>query len=660
MKTLLTRLFLSTFFSAIAFVANSQVLFERSYSEFKDARKFSETDDGGYIVAGTSDAIGTDDMALIKLDQDGNLEWSNLYGNGVDQDWGEAAVQTLDGGYILVGGSDDVSFIVKTDELGDVEWQGYYDFGNVKRATDVLALDDTSYIVTGGTVDGFSNSDAGIARIDKNGDVMWSWSIPSASWTCCSYKPQIYRVIALSDGNILAVGSRFSGSSGSGYAIKIDEDGSVIWERRVTAFNRIYSATELSDGNIILSGRGAGSTYGVLAKIDAGANLIWTKEYTESTTSSYYPALHGVAETEDEDLLISAHSYDGKVLIIRANVFGLIQESYQVSSMFDASSENEESLLILPTSDDAFLIARGGIVKKFNADLSSVCGLSPTTYSDADQVNAIWSTTLTKNTSYFEPFKTFLDGPTGASSTLICETVICNVVASFDVSTSEVCDGELITFSSTGDGSTFEWYDEGTLFGSTETVNYAPSGAGDHTIELIAIDGSCDDATEETVSVIALPNVTVSQSGSVLTADEAGLTYQWVDCDDSYSEIPGATAQSFTASSNGSYAVIVNDGTCSDTSDCYTVMDVGFDELNDELLVQLHPNPTDGILYLNVATTEGYTYQLINIVGETILSSDGVKNGNVQISLDHLPAGQYFLKVNVVDKVMTKKVVLAN
>jgi len=89
-----------------------------------------QTFDGGYIVVGEtySYGIGTPDSSnvyLIKTDSEGNMEWECTYG-GNGQDYGTSVSQTDDGGYIIAGVYDqgphtDV-YLIKTDSLGNVDW----------------------------------------------------------------------------------------------------------------------------------------------------------------------------------------------------------------------------------------------------------------------------------------------------------------------------------------------------------------------------------------------------------------------------------------------------------------------------------------------------------------------------------------------------------
>jgi len=111
----------------------------------------------------------------------------------------------------------------------------------------------------------------------------------------------------------------------------------------------------------------------------------------------------------------------------------------------------------------------------------------------------------------------------------------------------------------------------------------------------------CDSIIETTVNAVTI-DPGVAQVGAVLTANEAGVTYQWLNCP-GMTPISGATSQSFTATANGDYAVIVSNSSCIDTSICITVTGVGIETLLSAYEVIIYPNPTEGIINIEFPET---------------------------------------------------------
>ena len=146
--------------------------------------------------------------------------------------------------------------------------------------------------------------------------------------------------------------------------------------------------------------------------------------------------------------------------------------------------------------------------------------------------------------------------------------------------------------------------------------------------------------------VFSTPDTTVNQVGSTLTAGTAGVSYQWLDCNNGFAAIPGATNQSFIPATGGSYALSIFDGSCADTSACYPV---GFMDLYENDVfgkITAYPNPTNGQLTIDLG--DPYSSALINVKsidGKLISSEKYLSSTLVHIEM---PAenGTYLIEVS--------------
>ncbi|MBT5403219.1 MAG: T9SS type A sorting domain-containing protein, partial [Crocinitomicaceae bacterium] len=144
--------------------------------------------------------------------------------------------------------------------------------------------------------------------------------------------------------------------------------------------------------------------------------------------------------------------------------------------------------------------------------------------------------------------------------------------------------------------------------------------------------------------IIDSVDTTVTPSGFLLTANQSGASYQWLDCP-AMTPISGAVGQSYSATSNGDYAVIISYNGCTDTSGCYTVNSVGIMENDFETDVLIYPNPTDG----NFSIDLGSIYETIDVTirdasGKLIQSKTYTSSQILRLKLDEA-AGIYVLVI---------------
>lgn len=91
---------------------------------------------------------------------------------------------------------------------------------------------------------------------------------------------------------------------------------------------------------------------------------------------------------------------------------------------------------------------------------------------------------------------------------------------------------------------------------------------------------------------------TVASNGFTLTANATGASYQWINCT-TKTVIAGATAKTFTPAVTGSYAVVVMQGSCGDTSACNSVFGSGITDVN-HAAAAIYPNPTSGAVSIEL------------------------------------------------------------
>jgi len=157
--------------------------------------------DGRYIVATftNSFAAGDYDMWLLKTDAYGDTLWSKFYGGPYDELGYYMDLQlTADGGYILAGStysfglgipSDNNAYLIKTDSQGNVEWSNVYGDSDQDEAWAVQQTTDGGYIISAWTTTSVcaGGSDSYLIRTDSDGDTLWTKTIGGA-WNDGAHK----------------------------------------------------------------------------------------------------------------------------------------------------------------------------------------------------------------------------------------------------------------------------------------------------------------------------------------------------------------------------------------------------------------------------------------------------------------------------------------
>ena len=275
-----------------------------------------QTADGGYIIAGTTTSYGagSHDCYLVKTDASGNMEWQQTYGDS-DNDGAYWVQQTSDGGYIIAGdtasydiGEYDV-LLIKTDNLGNVEWQQNYGDSDWDYAESVYQTSDGGYITAGETCINDEDGDAYLVKTDASGNITWQTIFGGSGYDAA------YSVCQASDGGYIAAGYTVPEAGGAGDILlfKTDSSGNVIWDEAIggSVDEYTYSVRQTSDGGFIIAGAtcsyGAGQYDMYIVKTDASGNTEWEK--TVGGASSEGTA-YGV-QTADGGYIIfgDTHSY---------------------------------------------------------------------------------------------------------------------------------------------------------------------------------------------------------------------------------------------------------------------------------------------------------------------------------------------------------------
>ncbi|MEO8086404.1 MAG: T9SS type A sorting domain-containing protein [Bacteroidota bacterium] len=314
-------------FLSIVFETQAQSKFTRLFwqniGEIFKSSSVIEISGGGYVMAGTvkdSAAGSLTDVFLAKFSSIGDTVWTRRIAAGGTEDVYDIQ-QTNDGGYILTGYSDASGYgilLLKTDSLGYVSWAkvfgNFYEFGYSVRQNA-----DNGYIIAA-----HSSQGGLIIRTNSMGDTLWTKNYGLGSGSEASYAEE-------TPGGDFIIALNVDSNSFDQYALilKVTSSGSLIWARKVgSLFGSTslitYDIKQTMDGGYLLTGE-ENMTFSeiIVLKFDSNGNLSFGKMIDPAAENFY---LLKATELADSTYLIvnSFHSSmaNGGTFFVRLNQAG--------------------------------------------------------------------------------------------------------------------------------------------------------------------------------------------------------------------------------------------------------------------------------------------------------------------------------------------------
>ena len=233
----------------------------------------------GYTYSDDGNVVGNhgnSDAWVVKLDADGAIQWQRCYG-GTDYDVGLFVANTSDGGYVFCGQTysddNDVSgnhggsdaWVVKLNQNGIIEWQNCVGGTSSDLALSLVQTTDLGYIVAGttrsndGDVSGnHGNNDAWVFKLSQTGTLVWQ--------KCYGGSDQEYAAsidFSTSGGYIFAGYATSYNGDVSGlrgdrdfWVVSIDPSGNIEWQKCLggTGPEEAKSITKTDAGHYYVSG----------------------------------------------------------------------------------------------------------------------------------------------------------------------------------------------------------------------------------------------------------------------------------------------------------------------------------------------------------------------------------------------------------------------
>jgi hypothetical protein len=331
-----------------------------------------QTSDGGYVIAGATRSFGAGDwdVYVVKLDANGNLQWTKTIG-GPETEEGNSLIQTSDGGYVIAGATNSSGagyvdfYVVKLDADGNLQWTKTIGGPGYEIGHSLIQTSDGGYAIAGETYSfGAGGKDVYVVKLDADGNLQWTKTIGGKGWEAG------FSLIQTSDGGYAIAG--YTSSFGAGqldvYVVKLDADGNLQWTKTIGGKEEDVgtSIIQTSDGGYVIGGGtrsfGAGGTDVYVVKLDANGNLQWTKTIggkKEDLGSS-------LIQTSDDGYAIAGvtNSFGAggtDVYVVKLGANGNLQWTKTIR----AKSKNLIKSSIIQTSDGSYVFA--GTTRSFGA-----------------------------------------------------------------------------------------------------------------------------------------------------------------------------------------------------------------------------------------------------------------------------------------------------
>jgi hypothetical protein len=218
----------------------------------------NRTSDGNIILTGTRKPYAIDPKVyLIKTDTSGNKFWEHVYSNLPGDVQGYSVISTTDGGYAIgafqyyhVPPSDETGdpLVIKTDSLGNFEWVKNLG-GNFSDSHVMLALSTDGNILAYCTYAVLNNPGSDsykspqLTKLDNNGSIIWERRY---------LKPKHFtypgNLHVDNDGSIIICGkTMISYPRNTGWMMKLSSEGDSLWYRQFGLMKGIDSEHMLYD-----------------------------------------------------------------------------------------------------------------------------------------------------------------------------------------------------------------------------------------------------------------------------------------------------------------------------------------------------------------------------------------------------------------------------
>jgi hypothetical protein len=275
---------------------------------------------------------GYTDAWILKLSTNGDVEWQKTYGGNAD-DYLSSIKQTTDGGYIAVGHSnssnsditsgpsDYDAWIIKIDTNGNLEWTKTLGGSSSDYLKDIQQTTNGEYLIAGHTIsnngditNSHGSGDWWVIKLQANGSLAWQKTYGGSSndYANCIQKTN--------DGHYVIAGSTFSSDGDittlhgdkDAWVVKVDDLGNILQQTTVGTNDseEAVSILKIYNNNFLITGYSSiinsSNTNAFIATLGTNCNLLWQRQIPQGVNNSYAKAIF---ETPDCSYMLFGNQF---------------------------------------------------------------------------------------------------------------------------------------------------------------------------------------------------------------------------------------------------------------------------------------------------------------------------------------------------------------
>ena len=287
------------------------------------------TSDGGFVFSAEQYYLNDrETLYLMKMDNMGNIQWTNLFDEGGNEVEGLSIAQTRDGGYIVTGlikiraTVSDIFFtmkqekqylyLLKTDKNGKKEWSKKFNYDSGTIATGHKVLETEHGYIIGGVIlvindgkDEEKTSEMLLLEVDFKGGFLWAKKIGGS-------KNEFIENMSFIDNDLFIIGATTSFGEGKtdAFLTRLNGKGEMKWFKTYGGleYESMSSITEVNKNNLLIVGGtrsfGNGSYDALILTVDKKGETITSETFGQEKHDEM-----GSAVVKDNKVYLTGFSF---------------------------------------------------------------------------------------------------------------------------------------------------------------------------------------------------------------------------------------------------------------------------------------------------------------------------------------------------------------